>query len=55
MFLSLLAKAEVIDSATQRTFFTSKTPCKLAIPKADFVISKEQLNADGTTVFLHAH
>ena len=51
LLYSFAAQAEVNDTETKRTFFTTKTLCKLSAPKANFFISKEQIKPDGTTVY----
>lgn len=53
VLLPYAAQAEVLDAETTRTFFTAKNQCKLSIPKTNFVIAREQLKADGTTVYYH--
>jgi len=45
------ANADVIDTETKRTFFTTASQCKLSIPKGNFSITKEQVRPDGSTVY----
>jgi len=51
LMYSFVAQSEVNDTETLRTFFTTKTACKLSAPRANFFISKEQIKPDGTTVY----
>lgn len=49
--LSNFAMADVSDTADKREFFTSAGKCRIAIPKGEFFIVKEQIKPTGATAY----